>query len=174
MKQIQYQNEIIEYEIVRANIKNLYIKVKEGKVTIKAPLKLKESKVLEFIEKKKKWIYQNVKKTEQRKDEKNYTKEEYERLESILKPFLGKYTKLMKQHPNKVRIRNIKCAWGSCSSKKNITFNVKLVDQDTRFIEYVVVHELCHLQYMNHSNCFWNLVSQWIPDYKERKKLIQK
>ena len=74
--------------------------------------------------------------------------------------------------PNKVRIRNINYAWGSCSSNKNITINLKLVDKQDIEIKYVVLHELCHLKYMNHSKKFWNLVEKYMPEYKEvRKKL---
>ena len=64
----------------------------------------------------------------------------------------------MQVYPNKIRIKKIKYAWGSCTSKKNITFNSELIYYDKNVIEYVIVHELAHLKYMNHQKEFWKLV----------------
>ena len=75
--------------------------------------------------------------------------------------------------PNKIRIRNIKYAWGSCSSNKNITINLKLVNKSEEEIKYVALHELCHLKYMNHSDKFWNLVEKYMPNYKEIRKQLK-
>lgn len=70
---------------------------------------------------------------------------------------------------NKIYIRNTTSRWGSCSSNKNLSFNFQLLFLDQKEREYVVVHELCHLQEMNHSKNFWNLVSKACPDYKKIK-----
>jgi predicted metal-dependent hydrolase len=77
---------------------------------------------------------------------------------------------------NLVRIKDMKSRWGSCSSKKNLSFNLKLIYFKPKVIEYVIVHELCHLKEMNHSREFWKLVENIIPNYKiyrnELKKII--
>ena len=93
------------------------------------------------------------------------------RLEIIVKNSIEKYSKLLKVEPKQVKIKDIKYAWGSCSSKKNITINAKLANKDSKAIEYVVLHELCHLKQMNHSKKFWDLVEKYMPDYKEKKKI---
>ena len=72
--------------------------------------------------------------------------------------------------PNKITIKQIKYAWGSCSSKKNITLNLELIKYSQQAIRYVILHELCHLKYMNHSRDFWNLVEKYMPNYKQVKK----
>ena len=72
--------------------------------------------------------------------------------------------------PNNIRIRDISYAWGSCSANKNITISLKLIKYSKKAIKYVILHELCHLKYMNHSKNFWNLVEKYMPDYKEIKK----
>ena len=74
--------------------------------------------------------------------------------------------------PKKVRIKELKYAWGSCSSNKNISINLKLAIKEEKAVEYVVLHEMCHLIHMNHSKSFWNLVEKNMPKYKEYKKLL--
>jgi len=73
-----------------------------------------------------------------------------------------------------IRIKKMKTRWGSCSSKKNLNFNAKIVTLPDRLIDYIVVHELCHLQELNHSPRFWALVAQSLPDYEELKKELRK
>ncbi len=74
---------------------------------------------------------------------------------------------------NEVKLKDQKTRWGSCSRKGNINLNWRLVMAPTLIVDYVVVHELCHLKIMNHSKDFWQLVESFIPDYKERKKWLK-
>lgn len=67
---------------------------------------------------------------------------------------------------NSIRIRNMKSRWGSCSPKKNLCFNLKLMSFNSKIIEYVIIHELCHLKFMNHSKNYWNLVESIQPDFR--------
>ena len=76
--------------------------------------------------------------------------------------------------PKKVRIRKIKYAWGSCSSNQNITISMQLAKKEEKVIEYVVLHEMCHLVYMNHSKQFWNLLEKYMPEYKIYKNKLNK
>ena len=73
----------------------------------------------------------------------------------------------------RVTLRNQKSRWGSCSGKKNLNFNWKLVMAPIEVIDYVVVHEMCHLSQMNHSAKFWNLVAEKIPNYKDIRKWLK-
>ena len=72
--------------------------------------------------------------------------------------------------PLEWNIKNLKATWGICSSKKKISINQNLMAYSRHSIEYVCLHELCHLKYMNHSKEFWNLVEYYMPDYKKAKK----
>jgi len=62
--------------------------------------------------------------------------------------------------------------WGSCDSKKQLTFHWKLMIFPLQAIDYVVIHELCHLMHMNHDRSFWRLVGKHCPDYKEAMAMI--
>lgn len=74
----------------------------------------------------------------------------------------------------RVAIKNSKSRWGSCSKLGNLNFNYKLLFLPIQVIDYVVVHELCHLKEFNHSPKFWALVAQEIPDYLARRKLLRR
>ncbi len=110
----------------------------------------------------------------QKENEEKVEPQDIERLERIVKNEIGKYTKLLQVMPNKIRIKDIKYAWGSCSSNRNITINQKLAKKQEKIIEYVVLHEMCHLKYMNHSKDFWDLVEKYMPDYKKYRTLLKK
>lgn len=78
---------------------------------------------------------------------------------------------------NRVAIRNQKTCWGSCTSKKNLNFSYKLMFLPQHLMDYVIVHELCHLHELNHGRNFWNLVAQTLPEYKvhvRELRLIEK
>ncbi len=86
------------------------------------------------------------------------------------KTYIGKrVAELASQHGfeyEKVTIKGQSTRWGSCSTKRNLNFNWKLMMTPPAAIDYVIIHELCHLREMNHSKKFWKLVARYCPDYK--------
>ena len=74
--------------------------------------------------------------------------------------------------PGRIAIREQKTRWGSCSSKGNLNFNWKLIMAPPQVLDYVVIHELCHLHEFNHSPRFWSLVRRQMPDYIAWKKWL--
>lgn len=71
--------------------------------------------------------------------------------------------------PKEIRIKKLKSAWGICSSKQYISINQNLMAYSRHAIEYVCLHEVCHLKHMNHSKEFWKMVETYMPDYKTAK-----
>lgn len=96
-----------------------------------------------------------------------------DRAKQILPARVEQYRRQLGETIGTVRIKNVKSRWGSCSSKRNLNFNWRLVMAPPEVLDYVVVHELCHLRQMNHSAAFWSLVEEILPDYKRRRDWLK-
>ena len=75
---------------------------------------------------------------------------------------------------NRVFIKNQKTLWGSCSSKKNINLNIKLLSLPQHLQDYVIIHELVHTKELNHSPRFWNLLQCFLPNCLELRKELRR
>ncbi len=73
----------------------------------------------------------------------------------------------------RVSIRDTKSRWGSCSRIGNLNFSYRLIFLSQELLDYVVVHELCHLKEFNHSPAFWSHVAEMMPDWRERRKALR-
>lgn len=76
--------------------------------------------------------------------------------------------------PNSIKVKEQKKRWGSCTSKRDILINWRISMAPADVLDYLVVHEMCHMVHMNHSSDFWNLVERIIPDYKSRRNWLRK
>ena len=74
---------------------------------------------------------------------------------------------------NRVFIKSQRTRWGSCSEKKNINLNMKLLFLPEELVHYVMLHELCHTVHLNHSKRYWALVGDHVPDYAARRKALR-
>ena len=119
-------------------------------------------------------IYIYSKNIDNAKIEKKLLEWKLEKLKVILDEYLIKYTKLLNRNINYYQIKKLSSAWGIYHKKENyISFNSDLIEKDIECIEYVVLHELCHIFYMNHQKDFWALVEKYMPDYKVRRKNLK-
>ena len=74
----------------------------------------------------------------------------------------------------RLRIRKMKTRWGVCNKNSmTVTLNTELIHKDVTLIDYVIIHELCHFKYMDHSKLFWNEVSKYYPYYKLARKRLK-
>lgn len=76
-------------------------------------------------------------------------------------------------HPQRITIKEQKTRWGSCSSKCNINYNWRIIMAPPEVIDYLVIHELCHLRVPNHSSLFWQEVGKFSPNCKEHRKWLK-
>jgi len=84
------------------------------------------------------------------------------------------YQNLLKVKPKSIEIVKVGGRWGSCTSEKNITYNFMITSLPMELIDYIIVHELCHLYHMNHERSFWRKVGSILPDYKKRQDTLHK
>ncbi len=108
--------------------------------------------------------------------EKIYDKWLKEYAYNIIKELVERYQKKLKKYkvpmPN-IELKKMKTKWGSCvPANKKVTFNTNIIKTPICCIEYVVLHELSHFKYMNHSKEFYNFITIFMPDWKERKKIL--
>ena len=92
----------------------------------------------------------------------------YQRCKSLIESRIRVYQSEFKMKPRSIRITDDSSNWGTCNSKLELTFNWKLAMAPIEVIDYVVVHEMCHMVHLNHDRSFWRLVGKMLPDY-ERK-----
>ncbi|MBX7044218.1 MAG: M48 family metallopeptidase [Ignavibacteria bacterium] len=84
-----------------------------------------------------------------------------------------KFNKLIFFKP-KLSVKVMRTRWGSCNTNDSLILNQLLIKTPTRCIDYVIIHELCHLIYRNHDHRFYNLLNSMLPDWRDRKKELEK
>jgi len=87
---------------------------------------------------------------------------------SVIDKRVKLYKKQLRVNPKSVEIVESRSKWGSCDSNRCLKFNYALAMVPLELIDYVVVHELCHIEHMNHDRSFWRLVGSIVPDYKRK------
>ena len=168
----------LSYEFVkskRAKRTNLTM-YPDGKLKVTVPRFATHLAAERLIKYKRDWIVKNLAKVLKRdikvlpkiktKELSLYKNKAREILEEKVEKFNKHYNFAFK----KIFVKNHKSQWGSCSTYGNLNFNYKLLFLPDHLIDYIVVHELCHLKEHNHSRDFWNLVSETVGDYKKINK----
>ena len=98
----------------------------------------------------------------------------YHRLtRALVEPLVTQWACILGVSPSSVTVTSAKRRWGSCSGKGRICFSYRLATQPAQAVEYVVVHELCHLKHLDHSPDFWRQVARYLPDYRQRRGRLQ-
>ena len=171
-------------EVIRSKRKTLAIEIRpDMRVVVRAPEKIPQNEIIKFVEEKQNWIKKQLVqmyfKAEENKKQKKVpalTNADIEKLcqkaLSVIPDKVKYYAEIMGVTYGRITIRNQKTRWGSCSSKGNLNFNCLLMLMPDKVLDYVVVHELCHLKQMNHSKKFWKEVERYMPDYPNYKKWL--
>ena len=110
---------------------------------------------------------------DRRRDKENITNWYRAQTKKIVETKVPLFGKRLSISYGKVRIKNQKSRWGSCSKDGNLNFNLLLSALPTHIIDYIIVHELIHLIEFNHSRHFWNLVEEEIPTYKDCRNWLK-
>lgn len=169
----------MDYELIRSSRKTLSVQIKrDGRVVVRAPLRLAKYRIDRFVEEHEAWIMRNLAKMEQYQEERYEITDQQRRegVEKAMKIFpqrVAHFAEKMGVTYGRITIREQKTRWGSCSSAGNLNFNWKLVLMPPEVLDYVVVHELAHRKEMNHSAEFWKIVEREMPDYQERRNQLR-
>ncbi len=83
------------------------------------------------------------------------------------------YMKIIGVSPSAVRIKSLRSRWGSCSTRGGVNFAWNIIMAPETVLDYLVIHELCHLVHLNHSEQYWKLVEKFLPDHRERRKWLR-
>lgn len=168
--------------VIRSNRKSISIEIRQdATILVRAPYQMQNAEINRFIKEKENWITKHLKKAEDRqremRDIQKFSVQEIQKLTDLalkIIPVKVKYfAGVMNVNYGRITIRNQKTRWGSCSAKRNLNFNCLLMLAPDEVVDYVVVHELCHLIEMNHSKKFWAQVEQVMPDYKKHKQWLK-
>ena len=182
----------VAYEIIRSRRKTCAIVLNEdAAVTVRLPLYGTDADAVKLLKAKQFWIGAKLSELLDRKQQRSsspasrLTPEQSLALEKRYRAaaksyipqrvayYAENYRHLIRHDYSSIAIRDQKTRWGSCSGRGTLSFNWRLMLAPPGILDYVVVHELCHLEHMNHSKDFWDCVAAILPDYKERRKWLK-
>lgn len=162
-------------EVRRSKRKSATIKITaDMQIVVFVPLYVSDNEIEKMVISKSKWIDEHMLKVQSTIDERSklekITFEQVKELADQAVEYIPKRVKYYAEKENfvynKITIKNLVSRWGSCSTKGNLNFNCLLMLTPDYVIDYIVVHELCHLREMNHSEKFWAEVEKIMPDYQ--------
>ena len=167
-----------KYELIRSARKTLAVQVtRDGRVVVRAPLRCSEKRIREFLAAQKGWIQKSLAKVREHPAPPPPSREQIralaDRAMEIIPPKVAYWSRVTGLVPTGITITAARTRYGSCSPKNRVCFSCFLADFPEEAVDLVVVHELCHIREKNHGPGFYALLSRYLPDYRERKKLLR-
>ena len=154
------------YTLIRSNRKTIAIELRPGEIIVRAPVYATKEQIDAHVRSREQWI---------RKHQQTLPSVEPLSMEEVralaeqalktIPPRVVHYARILGVTYGRITIRNQRTRWGSCSSKGNLNFNCLLMLTPPEVVDSVIVHELCHLKEMNHSDRFYREVLRVYPDY---------
>lgn len=175
-KKIQIYNREVNYSVKRSKrAKRMRLAVYcDGNFIVTIPKKFPTESIDKYIVAKSKWVISKLDFYDElnKKQKITFSNKGFEVYkDQALKIISGRVKALNDKYYqygfNNINIKKQKTRWGSCSRKKNLNFNYKILFLPPKLRDYIIIHELCHLKEFNHSRKFWNLVKKSIPRYDE-------
>ena len=172
----------LEVWIRRKRVKNLsiYVKSPSARIEVSAPLRMSDARIRQFVSQKASWIRRKQEeilvsphsKAEEAGDEEKKLWRDV--VSSFTPALIEKWEPVMGVKAGEIAYRNMRSRWGSCKpSTGRICINTRLSLYAPECLEYVVVHELCHLLERGHGPRFYELMDSFLPDWKERRAKLR-
>ena len=172
----------MEYTVIRSRRKTLSMQVKrDGQVEIRAPLRTTDAEIRRFLDKHRHWLEAHLQKAQALQQAKAgvrkltgaETAELKKKAKRDLPERVAYWAPLIGVRPGRIAVRCQKTRWGSCSTKGNLNFNCLLMLAPDDVVDYIVVHELCHLKHMNHSRQLYAEIEKLLPDYRQHQQCLK-
>lgn len=168
----------MDIKIIKSKRKTLSLYVDDELcAVVKAPYFVTNKEINAFVAKNEVWLETAIARKKKQLEKYDISEENKNELINLAKEYLPErveyYSRLMNVKPTGIKITSAKKRFGSCSGKNSICFSYYLMLYPKEAIDYVVVHELAHIRHHNHSRDFYNFVSKFMPDYKERERLLK-
>ena len=166
------------YELIRSDRRTVAVEVtREGRVLVRAPRRLSQAAIDGFLQRHAAWITRQVDRRRADPPPPEPTAEEIaalkERARAVLPGKVELWARRMGVTPAGVKITAARKRYGSCSGRNSLCFSCFLMRCPEAAVDLVVVHELCHIREKNHGPAFYALLERYLPDYRERKKLLR-
>lgn len=156
----------MEYQLIRKTIKHLYIRVRDGQVVVTAPHGVSQTAIDAFVLDKADWIETQLRQSTVQPNP--------ARVREIMDAYFDRWESFLGVQTKERRVRKMKTRWGSCNVKeKRVWLSSYLGAYPEECLEYVIVHELCHLRERGHNKRFYALVASCLPDWKERRAKLK-
>ncbi|MDE7021551.1 MAG: M48 family metallopeptidase [Lachnospiraceae bacterium] len=157
---------------------------RDGEIFFRVPLRTSEREIMRMAEEKSHWIITNYLKICDKKNSRPvsdlsavqrsaFEKRYKDAARAYIPQRVAYYHAMTGGIYERITIRDQKTRWGSCSSKGTLSFNWRLMLAPPAVLDYVVVHELCHLTHMDHSPAFWQAVEAVCPDYRKLRRWLK-
>lgn len=168
----------LPYRLVRSSRKTVSLEVKpDGSILVRAPRRLSERAIREFVISKEPWLREKLRKIESRPVLPPLTEAELHALkqqaQADLTARVRHFAPLAGVTYGRITVRAQRSRWGSCSQAGNLNFNCLLMLAPPEIRDYIVIHELCHRKHMNHAPAFWAAVEALCPDYRQRRAWLK-
>ena len=167
----------MKYRLIRSGRRTLALEISaECEVLVRAPYAASVSDIESFVASHTAWIEKHMAKRKARTLP-PLTEEEKRELRARASSFLpartAYFASMMGIEYSGVRITSAKGRLGSCNARRGISYSYRVMQYPNEVIDYVVVHELAHCKEMNHSPRFYAIIARYLPDYKERVRLMR-
>lgn len=167
------------YELIRSRRKTLALEVTaDGRLLVRAPLRCAQGRIDAFVTAHAAWIERHLKLQREKAAHRPPapTAAEIEALKvrarAELPGKIARWSEKMGVAPTGFKVTAARKRYGSCSAKNSLCFSCFLMNCPEEAVELVVVHELCHIREKNHGPGFYALLERYLPDWRERKKLL--
>ena len=169
----------MKIEYIRSDRHTLALEVtRDARVLVRLPRTYPSARAEKFVREHMDWIQRKLKEQISRGERYGLDQEQVQVLRRRAKEYIPKrveyFSRLTGLMPTGVRITSAKTRFGSCTGKNSLNFSLYLMQYSEGAVDYVVLHELCHIRHKNHGKDFYALIAQYMPDYRKYIKELRK